>query len=49
MAPVAEDDGPSRPFSVKELSERAQAFEWNANIPFKYWLHTAQTLKQEVR
>ncbi|KAI3325594.1 hypothetical protein HD806DRAFT_490740 [Xylariaceae sp. AK1471] len=48
MAPVTEEDGLGRPFSVKEISERAQAFEWNANIPFKHWLRTAQTLQQEA-
>ncbi|KAI0533170.1 hypothetical protein GGR58DRAFT_127304 [Xylaria digitata] len=48
MAPVAGDEGLGRPLSVKEIAERAQAFEWNANIPFKHWLRTSQTLQQEA-
>ncbi|KAI1826273.1 hypothetical protein F4861DRAFT_100308 [Xylaria intraflava] len=48
MAPVTEGDGLGRPLSVKEISERAQAFEWNINIPFRHWLRTAQTLQQEA-
>ncbi|KAI1419210.1 hypothetical protein F5Y12DRAFT_779084 [Xylaria sp. FL1777] len=48
MAPVTDNDGLGRPLSVKEISERAQAFEWNVNIPFKHWLRTTQTLQQEA-
>ncbi|KAI0401876.1 hypothetical protein F4802DRAFT_393639 [Xylaria palmicola] len=48
MAPVIDDDGLGRPLSVKEISDRAQAFEWNINIPFKHWLRTAQRLQQEA-
>ncbi|RYP72610.1 hypothetical protein DL771_004105 [Monosporascus sp. 5C6A] len=38
---------PSRPLTVKEISERAQAFELNTNIPLKAWLRTAHTLNNE--
>ncbi|KAI1817686.1 hypothetical protein GGS20DRAFT_483183 [Poronia punctata] len=48
MAPVFDEDGRGRPLSVKEISNRAQAFDWNGNIPFKHWLRTAQTLQQEA-
>ncbi|KAJ8121986.1 hypothetical protein ONZ43_g1705 [Nemania bipapillata] len=48
MAPITDDEGLSRPLSVKEISERARAFEWNVNIPFKQWLRTTQTLQQEA-
>ncbi|KAI3339476.1 hypothetical protein F4824DRAFT_45550 [Ustulina deusta] len=48
MVPVADDEGLGRPLSVKEISDRAQAFEWNVNIPFKHWLRTTQTLQQEA-
>ncbi|KAI1145262.1 hypothetical protein F4825DRAFT_257636 [Nemania diffusa] len=48
MAPITDDEGAGRPLSVKEISDRAQAFEWNVNIPFKQWLRTTQTLQQEA-
>ncbi|KAI0427151.1 hypothetical protein F5Y09DRAFT_39285 [Xylaria sp. FL1042] len=48
MAPVTDDEGLNRPLSVKEISERAQAFEWNVKIPFKNWLASTQTLQQEA-
>jgi STAM-binding protein len=48
MASVTEENGIVRPLSVKEISEQAQNFEWNTNIPFKHWLRTTQTLQQEV-
>ncbi|GAP92600.1 putative Mov34 MPN PAD-1 family protein [Rosellinia necatrix] len=48
MGSIADAEGPGRPLSVKEISERAQAFEWNVNIPFKHWMRTAQTLQQEA-
>ncbi|KAI5920098.1 hypothetical protein F4810DRAFT_684088 [Camillea tinctor] len=38
---------PSRPMSIKEISELAQTFEWNANIPLKAWLRTAHTIHNE--
>ncbi|KAI0150558.1 hypothetical protein GGR57DRAFT_185932 [Xylariaceae sp. FL1272] len=40
-------DDIGRPLSVKEISERADNYQWNANIPLKTWLRTAQTLYQE--
>ena len=39
---------PTRPLSVKEISDRAQAFDVNTNIPLKAWLRTAHTLNNEV-
>ena len=38
---------PNRPLSIKEISDRAQAFELNTNIPLKAWLRTAHTLNNE--
>jgi STAM-binding protein len=40
---------PSRPQTVPELVDRAENFTFNANIPFKHWARTAETLYQEVR
>ncbi|KAI1738404.1 hypothetical protein F4680DRAFT_426046 [Xylaria scruposa] len=48
MAPVADEGGPGRPLSVKEISARAEDFEWNVNIPFKHWLRTSQLLQQQA-
>ncbi|KAI1755553.1 hypothetical protein F4782DRAFT_408947 [Xylaria castorea] len=48
MAPIANEGGPGRPLSVKEISARAEAFEWNVNIPFKHWLRTSQLLQQQA-
>ncbi|KAI0104736.1 hypothetical protein GGR51DRAFT_521916 [Nemania sp. FL0031] len=48
MAPVTNDEGPGRPLTAEEISVRAQAFDWNVNIPFKHWLRTTQTLQQEA-
>ncbi len=39
----------ARPLSVEELAEKAGAFEYNAVIPLRYWLRTADTLQKEVR
>ncbi|KAI0007313.1 hypothetical protein F4779DRAFT_592707 [Xylariaceae sp. FL0662B] len=39
---------PGHPLSAKEISEQAQSFEWNENIPLKAWIRTAQTLFQEA-
>ncbi|CAJ2509643.1 Uu.00g146690.m01.CDS01 [Anthostomella pinea] len=38
---------PNRPLSVKEISDQADAFERNTNIPLKAWLRTAHTLYHE--
>jgi STAM-binding protein len=38
-----------KPMSVKEISEKAQDFEFNPFIALKYWLRTADTLLREVR
>jgi hypothetical protein len=38
-----------KPMNVKEIVTKAQAFEFNPQIPLKYWLRTADTLLREVR
>jgi STAM-binding protein len=38
----------SRPMSVKEISAKAQDFEFNPFIALKYWLRTADALLKEV-
>jgi STAM-binding protein len=38
----------SKPMSVKEISLKAQDFEFNPFIALKYWLRTADTLLREV-
>jgi STAM-binding protein len=38
----------TRPMSVKEIAEKAQAFEFNPQIALRYWLRTADTLLREV-
>ncbi|TRX89567.1 hypothetical protein FHL15_009476 [Xylaria flabelliformis] len=48
MAPFADEGGPGRPLSVKEISARAEDFEWNVNIPFKHWLRTSQLIQQQA-
>ena len=37
-----------KPMNVKEIVTKAQAFEFNPQIPLKYWLRTADTLLREV-
>lgn len=34
--------------SVKEISAKAQDFDFNPFIAMKYWLRTAETLLREV-
>jgi STAM-binding protein len=36
------------PLSVKELSVKAEDFDFNPSIALKYWLRTADTLLREV-
>jgi STAM-binding protein len=38
----------TKPMNVKEIVEKAQAFDFNPHIPCKYWLRTADTLLREV-
>lgn len=38
----------SKPMSVKEISAKANDFEFNPYIALKYWLRTADTLLREV-
>ena len=37
------------PPSIKEIANRAEDFRFNTNIPFKYWIQSCKTLRQEVR
>ncbi|EOO01284.1 putative stam-binding protein [Phaeoacremonium minimum UCRPA7] len=39
---------PARPRSVKELSDEAAEFNFNKNIPFKFWTQAARTLFTEA-
>jgi STAM-binding protein len=38
----------SRPMSVKEISAKAEDFDFNPSIALKYWIRTAHTLLREV-
>ncbi|KAI9807989.1 MAG: hypothetical protein M1825_005296 [Sarcosagium campestre] len=38
----------SRPMSVQEITEKAEDFDYNPSIPLRYWLRTADTLRQEA-
>lgn len=38
----------SRPMSVKEISAKAEDFDFDTSIALKYWLRTADTLLREV-
>lgn len=46
---AATTDQIMKPMNVKEIVTKAQAFEFNPQIPLKYWLRTADTLLKEVR
>jgi STAM-binding protein len=37
-----------RPLSVKEIAVKAVNFEYNALIPLRFWLRTAETVHKEV-
>jgi len=39
----------SKPMNVKEISAKAEDFDFNPSIAIKYWLRTADTLLREVR
>ncbi|KAG9235342.1 hypothetical protein BJ875DRAFT_374424 [Amylocarpus encephaloides] len=39
----------SHPMSVKEISAKAQDFQFNPSIALKYWLRTADTLLREAQ
>ncbi|KAL1873595.1 hypothetical protein VTK73DRAFT_837 [Phialemonium thermophilum] len=36
-----------RPMSSKEIAERANDYEWNPNVAFKYWARAADTVYRE--
>ncbi|KAI9678410.1 MAG: hypothetical protein M1829_002008 [Trizodia sp. TS-e1964] len=38
----------SRPMSVQDVTKRAQDYDFNIQIPLKYWLRSADTLLKEV-
>lgn len=37
-----------RPMSIREITAKAQDFEFSETIPPKYWLRTGETLLREV-
>ena len=39
---------PSRPHSVKEITEEADSFTFNTTIALKFWIRVATTLYSEV-
>jgi hypothetical protein len=39
---------PARPQSIKELIAQAENYQFNPNVPFRYWTRAAETLYQEV-
>jgi hypothetical protein len=41
-------DEANPPMSVKEISEKAQEYDWNPRIAFKYWARAAETIHHEV-
>lgn len=40
--------GSSTPHSVEQIARLAQDYEYNPNIPLRYWLRTAVSLAREV-
>ena len=36
------------PMSVQELAKKAVDFEYNPQVPLRYWLRTADTILKEV-
>lgn len=38
----------SQPMNVKDITVKAEDFHFDANIPLKYWLRTANAIIQEV-
>ncbi|KAK0649525.1 hypothetical protein B0T16DRAFT_428267 [Cercophora newfieldiana] len=38
-----------RPPTVKELNARAEEYEWNPNVGFKYWARAAETIYHEAQ
>jgi STAM-binding protein len=38
-----------RPPTLKELNLKAEDYEWNPAVGFKYWARAAETIYHEVR
>ena len=38
-----------RPPTVKELSDQGREYQWNAQIPLKYWTRALDAIYHEVR
>ena len=38
----------SAPRSVEQITKQAHDFDFDANVPLKHWLHTANTLINQV-
>ena len=45
---MASNQGSSVPHNVEQITRLAQDYEYNPNIPLKYWLRTANSLVKEV-
>ena len=41
-------DEPTGPKSVEQITKQAQEYDFDATVPLKYWLRTANTLLQQV-
>jgi len=37
-----------KPRSVQQIAEAAQEYEYDASIPLRYWLRSAQAMLKEV-
>jgi len=42
------DNRLAQPMSIKDIAVIAEDFDFNPNIPLKYWLRTANAVFQEV-
>ncbi len=47
--PHGSDRSANRPLSIKEISEEADKYTWDPNIPLKYWTRALEALYREVR
>ena len=43
------DDFGHRAMSIEEIGKKANEFEWNPHIGFKYWVRAAEAIYHEVR
>ena len=40
--------GAPKPLSVEQIVQQAQNYDYNPQIPLRYWLHSANTLMKEL-